>query len=160
MKTFKRAIALLLLITVVMLPVTGLCDTGFETLKMLMELETDAVPPATGTSIYGDVDEDTSRGVLSMIMFGEDSMSIMNSGINANNKYEIVMYNDLSIVQMLYYCYLISSVYSLVQAGVPAGESFIIFVSYGDDMILISDETKAKDFAETVMSTISSLAGN
>ena len=70
MKTFKRAIALLLLMTVVMLPVTGLCDTGFDTLKMLMELETDAVPLATGTSIYGDVDEDTSRGVLSMIMFG------------------------------------------------------------------------------------------
>ena len=161
MKTMRKVIAILLLMSIALLPVAGLGEAGFEFLKLLMEkpLSDDVtVPLATGKSITSDVKEDTSHGVLCTIMFSDEGNTIMISGINDGGKYEIVLYSDLSMVQMLYYSYLVSKAYSEIQSMMPSGEIYSILVSYGDDVVFINDASKAEQFAQTIMDTVKELA--
>ena len=91
MKTFRKAIAVLLLMSVILLPASGLAS-GFDTLKTLVEMEfSDTIPAPEGYSIYNDVESETDNGVLCVIIFGDESNSIMISGINGNGKYEIAL---------------------------------------------------------------------
>ena len=163
MRKFRKVLALLLLVSVALLPVTGLAS-GFDTLKSLIELPiSDDVKPAEGFSIYDDVDADTSKGVLCMVMYGEngEDSSMIISGINDNGKFEVRMYSDLDFLHTVYYSYLVSKSYNLIQAGLPSGASYFITITLSEDnTIFITDASEASEFADKIQSTIADLANN
>ena len=160
MKSFRKLISVLLILAIAILPVTALADTGIDSVKRIMSQNpTDDISAPKGTSIYNDVTSETSKGVLCLITFKDDSNMITVSGINGNGKYEIAMYSDLSLVQMLYYSFMISNSYRSIQKLMPSGESFMILVTYGEDgVIIIMDESKADEFRDTILKAVESLA--
>ena len=83
---------------------------------------------------------------------------IINSAINGDYEYEAVRYNHLSLEQMLYYAYVVSSNYSAVQDKLPAGETFSIVVKYGDSILLINDVKQAEEFSRHVADAVAKLA--
>ena len=163
MKMIRKTAAILLLAAIAILPAAGLGEGGFEMLKLMMEVPlSDGIELAEGYSIENDVTADTSDGVLCMIMFGDNNM-ITISGINSKNKYEIEMFSNLTMVQMLYYSYIVSSMYSVVDSARTGSGPYMILVTYGegDDSgtIFISNESEATKFAETIMDAVKTLAG-
>lgn len=159
MKSVKKLIAVFLIVTITLVPLAGLAENAFEALKTLMDTPQADITLASGYSIFSDPDKDTSNGVLCMIMFGDDSNMIMISGINGSGKYEIRMYSDLSLVQMLYYSYIVSADYSKIQNKMTAGAQYSILVTYGEDgVIIITDAQKAAEFRDTIVSATEQLA--
>ena len=117
----------------------------------------------------------TPDGVVCQILFenaqvkrGEDVIDkdgnpvqqykIINSAINGNYEYEAVRYNWLTLEQMLYYAYVISSNYSAIQDLLPPGETFSIVVKYGTEILLINDAKLAEEFASHVVDMVAKLA--
>jgi len=160
MKAFKKGLALLLLLSVVLLPAVGLGEAAIDAVKTLIEVQqVESVPTATGSSIYSEVDADTDKGCLCMLTMKDDGNMILVSGINSDNKYEVRMYSDLSPVQIISYSYLISANYASIQAKLPSGAQFSMIFSYGEDgLIFITDANKAQEFNEMILSAISELA--
>ena len=84
---------------------------------------------------------------------------ILLTGINGSGKYEIRMYSDLSLIQMLYYSFVVSSNYSKIQSKLKSGAQYSILVTYGEDgVILITDAQKAAEFRDTIVSATEQLA--
>lgn len=83
---------------------------------------------------------------------------IINSAINDNYEYEAVRYNWLTLEQMLYYAYIISSNYSTIQDLLPPGETFSIVVKYGSEILLINDAKLAKEFTDHIVDIVAKLA--
>ena len=160
MKSFKRSLALLLMLAIALLPVAGLGEAAIDAMKTLIEVpQVESLPAAVGTSIYSEVDSDTDKGCLCMLTMKEDSYSAIISGINSDNKYEVRMYMDLNLVQVLYYAYIISGNYSSIQAKLPSGAQFSMVFMYGEDGVLfITDADKAQEFNQMIITTISELA--
>ena len=209
MKLFKKAIAVLLLIIIVLLPAAGLVESeegeetksAFETLRDLMESPdaSDIPVPEIKGEVFTNVvvDDDyiakqvaenpkkrkesgynrTPNGIVCQILFenaqdtgGNDitdqdgnpiqQFKIINSAINEKYEYEAVRYNWLTLEQMLYYAYIISSNYSLIQDQLPPGETFSIVVKYGSEVILINDEKLAKEFTDHIVDLVAKLAAS
>ena len=159
MKSFKKMIAVLLIMMIGLLPVSGLAENGFDALKNLLDTPQTDITLVEGYSITNDPDADTSDGVLALITYGDESNMVMISGINGSGKFEIRMYNNPNLVQMLYYSYIISANYSKIQRKMNAGAQFSILVTYGEDgVIIITDEAKANEFKETIISATEQLA--
>ena len=163
MRNPRKVLALLLLVSVTLLPVAGLA-AGFDVLKTLIEMPvSEDMKPAEGLSTYSDVSADTSQGVLCIVTYGENGndSSMMISGINDDGKYEIRMYSDLDFMQIIYYSYLVSKSYSLVQEGLPSGEKYLIIVSLGEDnSFTIGNVNESALFADTVQNSITDLSNN
>lgn len=159
MKSVKKLIAVLLIVTITLVPLAGLAENAFDALKNLVDTPQTDITLASGYSIFNDPDSDTSDGVLCMIMFGDESNVMMISGINGSGKYEIRMYSDLSLIQMLYYSFVVSSNYSKIQSKLKSGAQYTILVTYGEDgVILITDAQKAAEFRDTFVSATEQLA--
>lgn len=160
MKSFKKAIAVLLIMAIAILPVSALGEAAIDALKKLMEAKpTDDVPAAVGYSIYNEVDSETSKDVLCLIVFKDDENMITLSGINGKGQYEIAMYSNLNLIQMLYYSYMISASYDSVQRKLSGDASLMILCTYGDNgVIIVTDSAKAREFKDTILEAIKALA--
>ncbi len=214
MKMFKKAIAVMLLVIMALLPVAGLAEeeeteekSAFETLKALMEEQLSVDKPVEGATFTAVLTEDsadgkmhgTPDGILCQILFENmkdpknprkdlldketkkptvdpENLKIIisarsevpaeaseeESGESSDEgpemQYEAVRYSGLTIEQMLYYAYIISSNYNTIQAKLP-GETFSIVVKYGQDILLINSPEKAAEFANTVKESVAGLTG-
>ena len=165
MKLFRKMTAILLLAAVALLPAAGLGEgtvNAFDTLRVLMEAEFDEeLPVAQGDSIYTEVDEDTSRGLLCRIVYGSGNTdsSIMISGINGDGRYEIRTYSGLSGTQILYIIYLICKDYSFVRTEVPADAQYTIEISLGEgeeNTAMIDSEEKAEAMTRDIREALGS----
>jgi len=155
----KKMIAILLIMSISILPAVGLAGNAFDTLKELLDKPATDIKLPEGFSITNEPDADTSDGILAMLSYRDDGNSVMISGINGEGKFEIRMYSNLTIAQILYYSYIVSANYAKVQNQMPAGARFSILVSYGEEgMIFINDEAKADQFRETIVSAVEKLA--
>ena len=83
---------------------------------------------------------------------------IINSSINDDYEYEAVRYNHLTLEQMLYYAYVVSSNYDMIQQKMPYGESFAIVIKFGNEILLINDSENAAKFSQSVIDTVMNLA--
>ena len=208
MKLFKKAIVILLLMAITLLPVAGLgeetdesAETAFEALRELMEEpKSNDIPAIKGTSLYAQVIgvEAAAKAMTNptpvdivcqvQIDFESNEYEIVISAINdvsveemaANNAnvealigkenvekteekfrlYEAVSYSGLTREQMLYYIYVISSNYSIIQNELPFGMTFLIVAKYGEnDLIMINDAERAAELRDTVIDIVTTLAG-